>query len=153
MSNRALSPAEDVSPAAPVDSKMHAMAQFKIYGQREFLTSARSDLSNALHASAVEAFALPADKRFHRFICLDPEDFIYPAGRSSHYTIVEALMFEGRTVESKKAFYKSLYDKWKSELGESSNDLEIILIESARHNWGIRGVAGDELELSYRVEV
>jgi hypothetical protein len=32
------------------------------------------------------------------------------------------------------------------------NDLEIVILESPKANWGIRGRIGDELQLSYRVE-
>ena len=31
-------------------------------------------------------------------------------------------------------------------------DLEIVILESPRGNWGIRGKVGDELQLAYRVE-
>jgi len=31
--------------------------------------------------------------------------------------------------------------------------VEITLSETPRHNWAIRGAAGDELDLDYRVEV
>jgi hypothetical protein len=32
------------------------------------------------------------------------------------------------------------------------NDLEVVILEAPKANWGIRGVVGDELELSYKVE-
>ncbi|MFN5728901.1 MAG: tautomerase family protein, partial [Pseudanabaena sp.] len=32
-------------------------------------------------------------------------------------------------------------------------DIEIILIETPSYNWGIRGMAGDELNLNYKVNV
>jgi len=32
-------------------------------------------------------------------------------------------------------------------------DIEIILIETPKYNWAIRGVAGDELSLNYKVNV
>ena len=35
----------------------------------------------------------------------------------------------------------------------SVQDIEIAIFETPRHNWGIRGVPGDELLLNYRVEV
>jgi hypothetical protein len=38
-------------------------------------------------------------------------------------------------------------------LGISANDVEITVFESPRHCWGIRGKTGDELPLTYRVEV
>jgi phenylpyruvate tautomerase PptA (4-oxalocrotonate tautomerase family) len=128
------------------------MAQIKIFGHRDFLSSNRQALSDVIHESAAAAFGLPEDKRFHRFVGLDAEDFIYPDGRSEHYVIVELSMFEGRSVNAKKAFYAELYRKWAEVLHEDVADLEIVIAESPRHNWGIRGVPGDELTLSYKVE-
>jgi len=129
------------------------MAQIKIYGVRSVLGSRRAALSDVIHASAVAAFAPPEDKRFHRFIGLDPEDFIYPAGRTSAYTIVEIVMFEGRSVATKKKFYAELYARAHAELGLGANDLEVSIIDTPRHDWAIRGQPGDELQLNYQVNV
>lgn len=129
------------------------MAQIKIYGLRTHLAENRQQLSDAIHECAVHAFQLPADKRFHRFIALEPEEFVYPEGRSERYTIVEVSMFEGRSIESKKAFIHQMFHLLKERLELSSMDLEITIFETPRHNWGIRGLPGDELNLSYKVEV
>ena len=50
-------------------------------------------------------------------------------------------------------FYAELYRKWVELLQEEATDLEIVITESPRHNWGVRGISGDELSLSYKVEV
>jgi hypothetical protein len=42
---------------------------------------------------------------------------------------------------------------WLEGLGIPEQDLEITLFETAKYNWGSRGVPGDELPLSYKVEV
>jgi hypothetical protein len=34
-----------------------------------------------------------------------------------------------------------------------ANDVEIVLLEAPRENWLLRGTPGDELTLSYRVDV
>lgn len=65
------------------------MAQIKIYGQRTQLDRVRPELSDAIHACAMEALGLPRGKRFHRFIPIDAEDFIFPEDRSDRYTIIE----------------------------------------------------------------
>ena len=94
---------------------------------------------------------LPADKRFHRFIRLDTESFIYPESRSERYTTIEGILFEGRGVETKKRFYQALFERFETALGIAANDLEIVLIETPRHDRGIRGLPGDELTLDYKV--
>ncbi len=128
------------------------MSQFKVYGQRPVLASLRARLSDVLHAAAVDVLRLPEDKRFHRFFPLDAEDFPVPAGRSERYTVIEVLMFEGRSVATKKSFYARLYADAAAQLGINATDLEISIVETPRHDWGIRGQAGDELALTYEVQ-
>lgn len=128
------------------------MSQFKVYGQRQVLTPLRTKLSEVLHAAAVEVLGLPPDKRFHRFFPMDPEDFPTPAGRSERYTVIEVLMFDGRTTATKKAFYQRLYRDFAAHLGIEPVDLEMTLIGTPRHDWAIRGQAGDDLTLTYLVE-
>ena len=129
------------------------MAQVTIYGLRAHLTSARAALSRAIHGSLVEALALPEEKRFQRFIALDPDDFLYPADRSERYTVVEISLFEGRSDAAKRQLIRLLFERCRSEAGIAPQDLEITLFETPRANWGIRGQVGDELGLAYRVDV
>jgi len=128
------------------------VSQFKIYGRDEVLRPLRATLSDTIHAAAVDVLGLPTTKRFHRFFPMDPDDFPTPEGRSERYVIIEVLMFVGRTAETKKAFYQRLYRDFQQHLGIEPIDLEITVIETPRHDWGIRGTAGDELALTYRVE-
>lgn len=101
----------------------------------------------------MEALQLPPEKRFHRFILLDEADFYFPAERSAKYTILEISMFEGRSVETRKALIRQLFSRLSEEFSLSPADLEITIFETPRQNWGIRGVPGDELSLNYRVDV
>lgn len=97
--------------------------------------------------------ALPEEKRFHRFLLLDEEDFYYPRGRSEKYTIVEISMFEGRSVGAKEALIRALYMNFTSRLAYDPADLEITLFETPQANWGIRGQVADELKLDYDVQI
>jgi phenylpyruvate tautomerase PptA (4-oxalocrotonate tautomerase family) len=128
------------------------MAQFVIYGHAAALRARIRPLSDALHEAAVTALQLPVDKRFHRFVPLDPDCFIAPPDRSQDYTVVEVSMFEGRSIETKKFFIAELY-RTTSAIGLRSHDVEITITETPRANWGIRGVPGDELQLDYQVKV
>ncbi|HWQ13601.1 MAG TPA: tautomerase family protein [Roseiflexaceae bacterium] len=129
------------------------MAQFKIYGRAEHIRAVRGQLSDVIHGCAVEALKLPADKRFQRFFPLAADDFVYPADRSARYTIIEVSMFEGRSVEARRQLVRLLFERLQAELGLAPADVEITITETPRHNWGIRGVSGDELELTYQVSV
>lgn len=129
------------------------MAQVTIYGLRGSLEHGRAALSEAIHASVMQAFEYPPEKKFHRFIALDKADFIYPPDRSDRYTIVEFSIFEGRSVEAKKLLIRLLYQRVSQLAGISPQDLEITIFETPRHAWGIRGLPGDEVGLNYKVEV
>jgi len=128
------------------------LAQVKVYGLKESLAPIRGRLSDAVHGCVVEALGLPPEKRFHRFLPLDREDFLFAPDRSDRYTILEISMFEGRSVETRKALIRLLYERL-GALGIAPADLEITITETPRCNWGIRGMPGDELGLGYKVEV
>jgi phenylpyruvate tautomerase PptA (4-oxalocrotonate tautomerase family) len=129
------------------------MAQIRIYGRKDIHGGQRQAISDAIHACAVDALALPVEKRFHRFCWLDGEDFIYPDDRSDRYLIVEISMFAGRSVSVKKEFIRGLFARLEAECGISPQDVEITITETPRENWGIRGLPGDELNLTYVVEL
>jgi len=127
------------------------VAQVKVYALRTALEGLRSLISDALHAAVMVALEYPHEKRFHRFFPLEREDFIF-VGRSEQYLILEILMFEGRSLETKKRLIREIYQNLEP-LGFVPFEVEITLLESPRHHWGIRGVPGDELALTYQVEV
>ena len=129
------------------------MAQFKIYGIADALLPVRERMSDVVHAASVSVLGLPEEKRFHRFFPMDRQNFVAPTSRSDRYTIIEVSLFEGRTPESKRAFILALFEGFERDLGIAPDDLEITLTETPRANWGIRGLPGDELTLSYRVDV
>jgi len=125
-----------------------------IYGIKENLSPIKSELSNTIHSCMISALGMPEDKRAHRFIPLDKEDFYYPGGRSDSYTVIEINMMAGRKVETQKKLIKTLFTKIEEDLGIKPIDIEIIIKEQAPYQWGFRGVTGDEaLDLSYKVNV
>ena len=129
------------------------MSQVKIYGVREYLLPIRNQLSDVIHACVVDALQFPQNKRAHRFFYLDNDDFFRPATASERYIILEFMMIEGRTVETKKKLIHLLYERICEQLGLAVTDLEICILESPVHNWGFRGMAGDEIQLTYKINV
>jgi phenylpyruvate tautomerase PptA (4-oxalocrotonate tautomerase family) len=129
------------------------MSQIKIFGIREQLNPIKAQLSDVIHACVVEALHYPPDKRAHRFFPLEKSNFYYPPDRSERYTILEISMFEGRSVETKKHLIRLLFERVEQELGIAPKDLEITIFETPKHNWGFRGLPGDEISLNYKVEV
>lgn len=129
------------------------MAQVKIYGLKERLDPIKGQLSDVIHSCVVDALQFPQDKRAHRFFLLNPDDFYYPSGRTTKYTIIEISMFEGRSVETKKYLIRLLFERAHQQLNILPQDLEITITETPKHNWGFRGMPGDEIDLNYKVEV
>lgn len=129
------------------------MAQVKIFGRRSAWSERRPQLSDSIHAAIVEVLALPAEKRFHRFFLMEEEDFIFPADRGEDYLILELQMFSGRSVETRKQLIRSLFSQLEGDLGLHPQNLEIVIVEAPRENWGIRGKPGDELQLEYKVSI
>ena len=128
------------------------MGQLKIYARAATLAQHQSAISDALHEALVSALSYPADKKFQRFFPLADGDFVYPADRGENYLVLEVVLFPGRTAQAKKAFGRRVLENL-APLGFTPQAIEIVLIESARENWTIRGVPGDELALNYRVDV
>jgi hypothetical protein len=126
------------------------MAQIVVYGHAAALRPRIPELSAAIHSASVEVLQLPEEKRFHRFIPLEPDCFLAPADRSADYIIIEVSMFEGRSPETIKAYVRALY-RSTGRLGIAPVDVEITITTTPRHQWGIRGLPGDELNLDYRV--
>ena len=127
-----------------------------IYGIKEELNPIKEKLSDVIHGCVQSVLGFPEDKRAHRFIPMDREDFYYPGGRTDAYTVIEINMMAGRQIETQKNLIKSLFQEIESQLLilPVDVDVEVIIKEQAPHQWGFRGMTGDEVnDLKYKVNV
>lgn len=125
-----------------------------IYGIKEELNPIKARLSDVIHGCMQSVLGFPEDKRAHRFIPMDKEDFYYPGGRSDAYTVIEINMMAGRHITTQKNLIKSLFQEIEYQLSILPVDIEIIIKEQAPHQWGFRGMTGDEVnDLKYKVNV
>lgn len=125
-----------------------------VYGIKDQLNPIKAKLSDVIHGCMQSVLGMPEDKRAHRFVPLEREDFYYPSGRSDAYTVIEINMMSGRKPETQKALIKSLFQELKSQLSLASIDVEITIKEQQPHQWGFRGMTGDEAnDLKYKVNV
>ena len=129
------------------------MSQVKIYGVDERLIPIREQLSEVIHGCVMKVLGLPADKRAHRFFPMSKDNFLMPGGRSDAYTILEISMIEGRSEATRKQLVRELFDTIEDRLEIAAMDLEICIYESPAANWGFRGMHGDEVALSYAIDV
>lgn len=125
-----------------------------IYGIKECLNPIKLELSNVLQQCLNSEMGLPGDKRAHRFVPLERDDFFYPEGRTQAYTVIEINMMEGRAVNTKKRLIKKIFSEIEKQLSISPIDIEITIKEQPSHCWGFRGMTGDEAQdLKYKVNV
>ena len=129
------------------------MAQIKIYGVDSQLNPIKAKLSDVIHSCVIDALQYPKDKRAHRFFSLDASDFYFPVGRTERYTIIEISMFDGRSIQAKKHLLRLLMERIHEQLGIALQDIEVTITETPKHNWGIRGLPGDEVGLNYKIDV
>ncbi|MGO2354985.1 MAG: tautomerase family protein [Marinomonas foliarum] len=125
-----------------------------VYGIKEKLNPIKSKLSDVIHGCMQSVLGMPEDKRAHRFVPLERDDFYYPGGRSDAYTVIEINMMAGRKPETQKDLIKALFIEIESQLGVAPVDVEITIKEQQPYQWGFRGITGDEAnDLKYKVNV
>lgn len=125
-----------------------------IYGIKEKLNPIKAKLSDVIHGCMQSVLGIPEDKRAHRIVPLDREDFYYPGGRSDAYTVIEINMMAGRKPETQKNLIKMLFKEIENQLSLAPVDIEITIKEQQPYQWGFRGITGDEAnDLKYKVNV
>jgi phenylpyruvate tautomerase PptA (4-oxalocrotonate tautomerase family) len=125
----------------------------RIYGIKDKLNPVKAKLSDVINQCMVDALSFPDNKRAHRFIPMEKDNYFYPEGRTDAYTVIEISMMEGRSIEAKKSLIHLLFKRIEAEIGIDPVDVEITISESPACNWGFRGFTGDEAKLNYKVSV
>ena len=83
----------------------------------------------------------------------DAKHRIVPTGRSDRYTRIEVTMFTGRTIEAKRALYKSVVRNL-AALGVPETEIKIIMLEVPAENWGLRGgLPASEIDLGFKIDI
>jgi phenylpyruvate tautomerase PptA (4-oxalocrotonate tautomerase family) len=108
---------------------------------------------NGVHDALVEAIKIPDNDRFQRIYELDEDNFETPKTKTSNITLIEIVMFNGRSIEAKKALYIAINDNLALNPGIDGDDITIVLIEPPLENWGIRGKPASEVEIGFNIKV
>ena len=87
-----------------------------------------------------EAFAVPADDRFMLVTQHDAEDFDYDPrysgiDRSDDLVIIQLTVSDTRSIEQKKAFFRSIAGRLAEHPGIRPQDGFINLVEVKKENW------------------
>lgn len=111
-------------------------------------------LLDGIHAALVDSLAIPDSDRNQRLYELERENFEVSAGKTENVTLIELLLFPGRSVEAKKRLFQEIVRRLGENPGIAGNDILIVISEPPGENWGIRGGKNlSEVNLGYRLDV
>jgi phenylpyruvate tautomerase PptA (4-oxalocrotonate tautomerase family) len=100
----------------------------------------RRAIADNVYAALREAFNVPENDFFAIVTEHQPGDFIYDRyyfniERSDDFTLIQLTVSNTRTVEQKKALYRSIIERLSGKLGLRPQDVFINLVEVATANW------------------
>jgi 4-oxalocrotonate tautomerase family enzyme len=108
-------------------------------------------MQQVVMGAVVEALKLKDDDRNMRLIEYKKGFF---SMKKPYEIIIEITMFLGRTHETKKRLYKLIAERLQQNLGIDKEKLFIVVLESSKENWGIKGgIPADELDLGFNVNI
>ena len=99
----------------------------------------RQAVGRAVH-QALAGVGVPPDDRFQVISEHAPENFVYDAGylgirRSENLVVIQITWNEGRTLEQKKALFRSIADGLAAAPGIRQEDVLVNLVEVKKENW------------------
>lgn len=109
---------------------------------------------DGIHKALVNSFKIPDDDRNQRLYELDEDNFERRENKSKNFTIIEILIFKGRTSDTKKLLYSEIVNSLSENPGIDGNDILIVLNEQELENWGVSGgKPADEVDLGFKINV
>jgi phenylpyruvate tautomerase PptA (4-oxalocrotonate tautomerase family) len=113
----------------------------------------RRAVIEAVNRAFVDVLKVPDDSHPVRLSEYDSDAFLIPRQSSDSFTLVEATVYPGRTIETKRRLYARLISEL-GEVGLAAEDIRIILYEVPRENWGLKGgIPASEIDLGFKVEI
>lgn len=104
-------------------------------------------VGEAIYRAMVETIAVPANDHFQVITEHDQNGLVYDPtyfgiARSGGVVFIQITLSEGRSLEQKKALYRTIANSLKAELDVRPEDVFISLVEVKRENWSFgNGVA------------
>lgn len=96
-----------------------------------------------------------------RFMAHEPHRLLVPTDAANAnlcqypelFTLISIDCYPGRSLDTKRALYKKIVDSLEP-LGIPKDHVKILIRESAKENWGIRGgQAGCDVDVGYTVQI
>ncbi len=104
-------------------------------------------IGEIVYRAMVDTINVPANDNFQIITEHDADGLIYDTGylgipRTNGIMVIQVTLNEGRAVEAKKAFFKTVADRLNAELKVRKEDVLINLVEVKKENWSFgNGVA------------
>ena len=104
-------------------------------------------VADVVYRTMVDTISVPAQDNFQVITVHDQDTLIYDPiylniPRTDGMVIIQITLNEGRTVEMKKAFYRTVAERLHKELGVRMEDVFINLVEVRKENWSFgNGIA------------
>jgi phenylpyruvate tautomerase PptA (4-oxalocrotonate tautomerase family) len=104
-------------------------------------------VGDAVYRTMMETINVPAKDNFQIITEHDKNALIYNPSyldipRSDGIILIQVTLNEGRTVELKKSFYKTLAERLNKELNVRMEDVFVSLVEVKKENWSFgNGIA------------
>jgi phenylpyruvate tautomerase PptA (4-oxalocrotonate tautomerase family) len=104
-------------------------------------------VGDAVYRTMMESINVPAKDNFQIITEHDKNALIYDPSyldiqRTDGIIFIQITLNEGRTVELKKNFYKTLAERLNRELGVRTEDVFVSLVEVKKENWSFgNGIA------------
>jgi len=110
-------------------------------------TEYRRKIGDVVHQAMAQTINCPAQDRFQLISEHSRENFLYAPEylnipHTDDLVVIQVTLNEGRTVELKKALYKSIAEGLQKAIGLKQQDVFISLVEVKKENWSFgNGVA------------
>jgi Tautomerase enzyme len=118
-----------------------------------WLAGQQAGFLDVLHEAFVGALKYPPGDKLLRLIEHAPASYAIPHGMGEKFTRIEVVLFEGRSLDAKRALYQAAVQALRP-FGVPPADVKIVLIEIPTANVGFRGgKAACDVDLGYALEV
>jgi len=100
----------------------------------------RSAVGDTVYQAMISILNVPKDDRFQVIVEHGPGALVIDSDylgihRTADAIIIQITLNEGRTLEAKKAFYKTVVDGLHQQVGLRREDVVISLVEVKKENW------------------
>jgi phenylpyruvate tautomerase PptA (4-oxalocrotonate tautomerase family) len=104
----------------------------------------RKTLGEIVYQAMRDTINVPEDDKFQVITEHDPAEINISASYLGHkhsddIILIQITLNTGRSLDMKKAFYKRIADDIQTQLGTSSDNVIINLVEVAKENWSFGG--------------